>query len=449
VIIQERISTRLQPSLRRNYNDFMKFLAVLSLGLIVCSRFGLAQNAPQIQRPSHSEPKSVTVPITLDHNRIVVDVDLGLRDGTTQRVRAWVDNGDPDLYLSRRLAELTGGSVSCHGQLCSSTPPVEMNIGGMTIALAGRIPGTGIKEAKVPADGHPIAPGMSVEINIPSIVLRNYDVLIDFPDHKLTISQPGSLQFKGVKTKVIVNPATGLIQVPSQIENKKYNLALDLGSSISFLADDLFKKLATAHPEWPHMTGAIGPANMWGLADEPEWSLIRVDRLQYGPLFLTDVAGVDFPEDRMTFFEKRAGVATAGLLGTEAFTNYRIGLDYAHSTAYFEIGRTFNFPDFDVIGLILRPEDDGRFTILGVADYAGKPSVPDVLTGDHLVAVNGIPTVGSTMGQVWLMLGGEAGKERTLTVERAGKQFDVVAKVRHFLGEDAGGPGRKKPSSNN
>ena len=33
------------------------------------------------------------------------------------------------------------------------------------------------------------------------------------------------------------------------------------------------------------------------------------------------------------------------------------------------------------------------------------------------------------------MLGGEAGKERRLTVERSGKQFAVAAKVHHFLGE--------------
>ena len=169
---------------------------------------------------------------------------------------------------------------------------------------------------------------------------------------------------------------------------------------------------------------------------------MRVDRLQYGPLFLTDVAVVDFPKDRMSFFEKRAGNPTAGLLGSEALLNYRVGLDYAHSTVYFDIGRLFNFPDFDVIGLILRPEDDGRFTILGIADFDGKPSVaegPDgVQAGDHLVAVDGIPVAGSTMGQVWSMLGGEPGKERTLTVERSGKQFTVVAKVQHFLGEKRG-----------
>ena len=35
--------------------------------------------------------KTVTVPITLDHNRIVIDVYLPLSDGTNKRVRAWVD----------------------------------------------------------------------------------------------------------------------------------------------------------------------------------------------------------------------------------------------------------------------------------------------------------------------------------------------------------------------
>ena len=35
------------------------------------------------------------------------------------------------------------------------------------------------------------------------------------------------------------------------------------------------------------------------------------------------------------------------------------------------------------------------------------------------------------------MLGGEAGKERWLTIERGGKQFQVAATMRHFLGEAA------------
>jgi hypothetical protein len=427
-----------------HYNRPMR----LQTGLISAALFTAvmpAQNPPKLA--PQPETKSVTVPITLDHSRVVIDVDLSLPDGSTNRIRGWVDNGGPDLYLSRRLATQLGLNITCGEHECSAPPPREIVIGGVKISLAA------VKEAKIPlkpvAAAAVLFAGVSAEINIPSTVLRNYDVLINFPGHELTLAPPGTLKFNGVKAKVIVNPENGLVQVPSQIENKKYNLALDAGSSISFLAEELFDKLASGHPDWPHMTGAVGPANIWGLDDEPTWKLMRLDRLQYGPLFLTNVAVVEFPKDRQDFFEKRAGIPTAGLLGADLLANYRVGLDYVHSTVYFEIGRLFNFPEFDVIGLILRPEDDGGFTILGMADYDGKPTVPEAQAGDHLIAIDGIPVSGSTLGQVWLMLGGVPGKERRLTVERIGKQFTIAARVQHFLGEINENDKSKGKSRNN
>jgi hypothetical protein len=407
----------------------MRFRALV----VLIATAALAQNPPQIA--PQPQGKS-TVPITLDHNRVVIDVDLSLPDGSTKRVRGWVDSGSPDLYLSRRAAMLMGLAVTCGEKICSAPTPREITIGSMTIPLAG------VKEAKIPLK--PVAatavmfPGLNAEVTIPSTLLRNYDVLINFPDRELTLAQPGSLKFNGVKAKAIVNLENGLIQVASQIENKKYNLALDLGASISLISGELFDKLAADHPAWPHMTGAIGPANMWGTESEKSQKLVRIERLQYGPLYLTDVAAGWVPGQMVLPPEKHA-LPVAGSLGSDALINYRIGLDYAHSTVYFDIGRLFNFPEFDVIGVILRPEDDGRFTVLGIADYDGKPSVPQgqdgVQAGDHLIAVDGIPVLGSTMGQVWSMLRGAAGKERKLTVERGGEQFIVVAKVQHFLNE--------------
>jgi hypothetical protein len=419
----------------------MRFCTAACALLLLCG-FSGAQDKALLQ----SQPTSVTVPAAIDHNRVVINAEVPLPNGSTERIRAWVDNGNPDLYLSRRLATLLGLAVACNDHECSSPPPREISVGGMTIPLAG------IKEAKIPLKpvnaASVLAAGMSAEINLPSSMLRHYDVLIDFPGHKFSIGAPGTIHFRGPSGKVQINTENGLIQVPSQIENKKYNLALDVGACISFLSEELFDKLAAAHPDWPHMTGAVGSANMWGLDDEPKWKVMRVDRVQYGPLFLANIALVDVPKNIMDFFEKRAGMPTAGLIGSNALLNYRVGLDYAHSTVYFEFGRMFNFPDFDVIGLTLRPEDDGRFTILGVAEFEGKPSVapgPDgVQPGDRLVAVDGIPVGGSTMGQVWAMLGGTPGQERKLTVERAGRQFTVTAKIQHFLAELPDEKERKK-----
>ncbi len=411
------------------------------------------------QDASQPAPKSVTIPITLDHDRVVIDVYLPLPDGTTKRIRGWVDNGNPDLEMSRRAATLMGLNVTCDDKACTAPPPAAitlrdaktggMKTGDMPISLAN------IKEVKIPlkpvSAATVMVPGMSAEINLPASILCHYDVLVDFPDREFTVAQPGALKFKGISGKILINAGNGLIQVPSQIENKKYNLALDLGASISFLSEDLYDKLQSAHPDWPHMTGAVGPANMWGQDEEPKWKLLRVDRLQYGPLYLTSVPMADFSKERMSWFEKRAGAATIGLLGSNALLNYRVGLDYAHATVYFDIGSTFKAPDFDVIGFSLRPEDDGRFTILGIANLDGKPSVPGfadgIQIGDHLIAVDGIPVPDSTMGQVWSLLEGTPGQERKLTVERNGNKFDVVAHVQHFLGEVPDEKDTKKKSS--
>ncbi|MGC2539358.1 MAG: PDZ domain-containing protein [Candidatus Sulfotelmatobacter sp.] len=418
-------------------------LSTALIALVFLAVSAVAQDAGKPQ----PEPKSVTVPVTLDHNRVVIDVYLPLSDGSTKRVRGWVDTGDPELQMSQRMAKLMGLAITCDANTCSAPSPREIMIGAMKISLAA------LKEVRIPlkpgSAASVMVPGMSAEIKIPSSVLRNYDVLINFPDREFSIGLPGSLNFKGVKSKMLVNASSGFIQIPSKIENKNYSLGLDVGSSISFLSEELFDKLAAAHAEWPRMTGAVGPANMGELGDdEPKWKLVRVDRLQYGPLYLTDVAVANFPRTFSAFFEKDAGSAIAGLLGSNALMNYRIGLDYAHSAAYFDIGNTFKFPEFDVVGLILRPEDDTRFTILGVADFEGKPSVPSgddgVQPGDHLVAVDGIPVPDSTLGQVWSLLEGSPGQERKLTIEREGKQFNVVAKVQHFLGEMEDGQAKEK-----
>ena len=61
----------------------------------------------------------MTVPAAIDHNRVVINADIALPNGATERVHAWVDNGDPDLYLSRRLATLLGLAVSCNDKECS------------------------------------------------------------------------------------------------------------------------------------------------------------------------------------------------------------------------------------------------------------------------------------------------------------------------------------------
>jgi hypothetical protein len=381
-----------------------------------------------------AQQKPLTVPITVDHNRIIVDVYLLLADGTKKRVRGWFDNGNPDFWVDERVSQLLGleytskptPNNSSGAKTRNATVPKQIFVGDFPLSL------TGLKETKVVlADS--IGPGLSAEINLPSTLLRNYDVLVDFPNRELTLAPSGGLRFVGLQSKVFINETNGLIQVPSKIDGKSYNFALDLGSSTSFIAPEVLTRLTSKHKDWPQMTGAIGNANLWGLPDEPQWTITRLARLQFGSAFLTDVAMVAFSPDTMKWFSQRAGIETAGLIGSNALLNQRIGIAYSKKLVFLEIGSAFKAPDMDVIGVVLRPEADGNYRILGVAEYDGQPSVPDVKTGDLLVAVDRTPAKGSTMGQIWSLLSGRPGDTRVLTLERDGKQFTVKAPVHRFL----------------
>jgi hypothetical protein len=389
-----------------------------------------------------SPARTVTLPLTLDHNRIIIDVNLPLADGTTKRVRAWVDNGNPELWMTENVAKLLGLDLSgppVEGQGMTvriAAAPASVRLGDMSVSM------TPAQNAHVLLARESVAPGVSAEITLPSTVLRNYDVWVNYPDREFTLGVPGSLQFKGVTSKGIVNPDNGLLQVPAKIEGKNYNLALDLGASVGFLSGELIDQWLHAHPAWPHMTGGTGIANLWGTDDEAQMKLLRLLSLQFGPVVLTNAVFGAFDAKVMEWYQERAGVKTAGLVGANALLNYRVGLDYKNQTVYLDLRNFYKPNDMDVIGLVLRPEPDGHYTVIGIAHYDGKPSVPGVEPGDVLISADGIRATGATMGQVWSSLEGKPGQVRELMLERDGKQVEVKATVRRFLATET--DGRKK-----
>jgi C-terminal processing protease CtpA/Prc len=85
------------------------------------------------------------------------------------------------------------------------------------------------------------------------------------------------------------------------------------------------------------------------------------------------------------------------------------------------------------VGVILRPEANRGYKVIGVADHERKPSVSEVKAGDTLLTVDNARVSGGTMGQVWSLLSGSPGEMRTLGLERDGKPLTVKATVYRFL----------------
>ena len=373
------------------------------------------------------EPKSVTIPITLDHNRIVIDVYLPLPDGNTKRVRALVDTGATEMTTSQRVGELFG-PVKCEAQRCETSVPPEIQIGGMKISAAG----IQAAHASAGAPKDVMVAGMSPEINLPAAILRNYEIVVDYANRQFTIGAPGSIKFQGVSNKARVNPV-GLVDVTAGLQGEQLRFALDTGSSVSFLDGERLVKWHAAHPAWPYLKGAVGSANVSGTPDETDRELLRIPDLHLGTPVLSGVVFADLPASALSKLKDRVGADTNGLLGGEAFRNCRIGIDYAHQMVYVDLVNRNAAPDMDAVGLTLHPEADGRFTVSAVLNVDGKPAVPEVKAGDVLVGVDGAPATGATLGQVWSLLGGVPGQTRALTLERDGKRFTVDAKVQRLL----------------
>jgi len=369
--------------------------------------------------------QSVTLPILLDHNRIIIDVTVASTDGKSKQVRAWVDNGDPGFTITEDLARWLG--IPSGDKFRADTTV----FGSGNLLYLGKKP---VDLSKFPiAEIVPNMTSVGAEMNIPSTVLRNFDVTVDYPHKELTITDQGMTRFRGRKLDAIVNEKNALIQIPGNIDGNVYNLALDLGTPVCFISDDLMPKFKRNHPEWPHMIGAISIANLWGLDGEPHGDLLRIPEINYGGIVFQSVIAASFEKSRFDYFERRAGIQTIGLFGADAFLNFKIGIDYLHSAVYIQKITEHPPTRLEVVGIILRPETDDRYTIIGVAEKDGKPSVPGVNVGDVLEEIDGKPVAGLTMGAVWGMLNGIPGLVRILTVERGKERFKVEAKIRWFL----------------
>jgi len=96
---------------------------------------------------------------------------------------------------------------------------------------------------------------------------------------------------------------------------------------------------------------------------------------------------------------------------------------------YWETGPSKEPRDLDIVGLTLRPEADGSFTVASVVAMGGKPAVEGVQAGDKLIRVDGLETANATMGAVADALRGTPGSTRTLVIEREGERVTVEARI--------------------
>lgn len=383
---------------------------------------------------------SVTVPVVLDHNRMLLDAEIQRKDGSWRKARLIIDTGNPVFSISEELArdlgmELSGVKKTSQGYFLplEVRTPEKISIGGKLLNFNG---------IKTKAYFGPIKAFFTThcDANLPSTLLMRYHVVFDYPGLKLTIAEPGSLQPRGICVPTTIDDESGILQIDAVIDTDSLSFALDNGASYSCISEDVLKSISQMHSDWLSINGAIGCANMWGHWPlENRWLIMRIPEIKLGAVILTDVGITGLPNfysngtDLGTWYSKKTARPVVGFLGPNALKSFRVEVDYANSKVYFEKDLDFNPHDMDLVGLTLNTEPDGNFIIIGVTKKNGKPTVEGVEPGDVLLRVDDLRTTGATFGTVVDALRGKPGDVRILELERNGKRFKVETKVTRVL----------------
>lgn len=374
-------------------------------------------------------PEFVRVPMSIDNNRITIEVNVTSAEGKTETVHAWVDTNNPDMWISAGLAERLGlwhhspEGDSPLGKVYLVETPRFFDISGFKLKMPRSVRGIAFVSPKV-------LPGLDAEINIPASVLAQADIELDYPNHRFGIGAPGSGRRDGIKAPVSVDPTTSSVRMPAVIDGVAYQLGLDSGSGYSSIDQILMLHLLQVHPDWPTLTGYLGPSNSRGMDEELALHLIRIPHVTWGPLQLGPVGTNEVFESSK--HSPSAG-DVVGTLGGNVLKNFRIEIDYANDVAYFDKATANDSNQLDMVGLILKPESDGTYSVEKYLGSSSDATGSSVAPNDRLVAVDGVPVTNMTMGKVIEALTGVPGETKQLLLQHANNTYLVHAVVRRHL----------------
>jgi hypothetical protein len=376
--------------------------------------------------PASAQPSSSTVPFDLDHNRMTVVVEFPRPGGGVRTARAWVDSGGTGLVMAETLARDLGIDVPAipagsEDSVETKSPAPPMRLGRIPLDTEGL--NVSVRSGRF------AVPGVQAECTLAPRCLRRLHVVLDYPARRLTLAQPGALTPRGARVPCRVNPDTGLFMIDATIDGEKLALGVDNGSAGTWVSAKLTAAWVARHPAWPQAVGAAGSTNFFGFPFETRGTLLALPSLDIGSASVGDVAVLGLDPRLFDWYSKKSAGAVAGFVGADLISRFRVEIDFPGQMTWWQPAPARASRDLDIVGLTLRPEADGSFTVAGVVSKDGRPVVAGIEPGDKLLRVDGFEASGARMGAVIDALRGKPGATRTLVLERAGKRVTVQATV--------------------
>jgi hypothetical protein len=287
---------------------------------VLAAGAGCANERPSSTGESPATPRAtITAPMTGDDGRPFIEVTVTTKSGR-EPVRAFflLDTGGGAVLVAPRTARRLGLALDDTAKTYEGTfahvPDAEVTVDGHVVTSTFRtvVP-------TLDAGGAPVT--SNIDGMLPRGVLRQFDVVFDFPGRLVTLAPRASLPPTGERVGVTVEES-GFLNTEADMDGVQVPLLVDSGSTATCADGAILDALAGRHPEWarptPHTKGLCAGAAT--------------------PLRLPDVVwgGVHLgPQDVYPLSGPSTGPGPRrGLLGASALQAFRTQIDYAGQAIY-------------------------------------------------------------------------------------------------------------------
>jgi hypothetical protein len=364
----------------------------------------------------------VTVPMALELGRPYIDLRLTGPSHVPVLAQAWLDTGGSSFLLSAGLARRLGlrptsQPTQQQAGLSARTTMPAIAIGSMTVTPRA-------VTVVIIGDASEKLPHSDAEAAVPMRMLRDYHVVFDYAERRLTIATPGTLAPMGERVAGFIGPS-GLPVVLAMIDGKAWPFLLDTGATYTMISQAVHDLLTEAHADWPRASPAYGPANM--LASDTDCTMLGLNTLELGASTVREVGTVSRAARFFEWLSRNAGAPVVGALGGNALTAFRIDIDYPAGRIYLaQTGKPAS-PHADMVPITLGTGPDG-YVIAAVDSRASGLAV-----GDVILSVGNVKARSAALATMILALCGEVGETRTLTIRRGSRTLTVSAVVVRIL----------------
>jgi len=370
----------------------------------------------------------VSVPMSVEGNAPIISLTFRKSDGSVRTARFIFDSGGGAIILDEELAtdiglKPEGAAITDEGQQYKSVEVPVASIGGMPLDLR-------TSNAFVHLGVASFTNRDKVEGLLPGKALEHYQVILDYPRQELSIAAPGSLPHRGERLPCPYIASSVHPRVDASIDGASYGFLLDTGTQITLIRQDILQRWSKEHPDWPHSTGAVGPANEGA---DPNLFLLRIPIFQLGSFTVTNVVAASRPDDTYSATSYETPAAIVGALGGNVLSQFRVEIDYPGRDCFLEHSGREQVNDFDTVGLVLDTNPKGQLVVRAVSSTASTVTRQNILPGDIILRIVGSSGTPYTLLEATQALSGVVGERKHLRILRHGRPKSVTVVVSRIL----------------